>query len=438
MGAIRERLFPSGRPGVDATALESALVYGTIWLGLFLVGYPVYLLTLESGLIDTTDARGLLGSDFVAFWSGARLAALGQVDILADAAAFARAQIELIGVGDFSTRSWCYPPSMLLFLAPFGALPYKAGFFLWATGGIAAFAAATLSGLSRADAMRGAAILSPIVLANVMFGNNGLYTAALAIGAFRVMDRSPALAGAMLAALAQKPHLGLTIALLLVLHREWRTIGATLAAAAGLLALSLALHGARPWIDWVEVVLPYQASLMAVTDDYLPHLLMMSTWFVGLRVMFAPEGLAGAVHALGVALTLGFVAFAALRRSRETGRIVTLIAAPGVSPYLFIYDLGVLTGALWLALVHRAPRPDRSRLLVAGLNLPILSFALASASYILSQNFGLQGPILQIGPPIILCLTGWAALRMEPAARPSPLDATQAPAALPLGAQAAA
>ena len=335
MGAIRERLFPPGRPGVDATALESALVYGTIWLGLCLVGYPVYLLTLESGLIDTTDARGLLGSDFVAFWSGARLAAL-------------------------------------------------------------------------------------------------------AIGAFRVMDRSPALAGAMLAALAQKPQLGLTIALLLVLHREWRTIGATLAAAAGLVALSLALHGAQPWIDWVEVVLPYQASLMAVTDDYLPHLLMMSTWFVGLRVMFAPEGLAGAVHALGVALTLGFVAFAALRRSRETGRIVALIAAPGVSPYLFVYDLGVLTGALWLALVHRAPRADRSRLLVAGLNLPILSFALASASYILARNFGLQGPILQIGPPIILCLTGWAALRMEPAARPSPLDATQAPAALPLGAQAAA
>ena len=437
MGARLDRLFPSGKPGVDATALESAVVYGTIWLGLFIVGYPVYLLTLQNGLVDTTDAHGLLGSDFVAFWAGARLALLGQVDLLADAAAFARAQIELVGVGPFSTRSWCYPPSLLLFLAPFGALPYALGFFFWVTGGVAAFAAATLSGLSRADALRGAIVLSPIVLANVMFGNNGLYTGALAIGAFRAMDRSPALAGLMLAVLAQKPQLGLTIALVLVLHRDWRVIGATVAAAAGLLALSLALHGARPWLDWVEIVLPYQASLMAVADDYLPHLLMMPTWFVGLRVAFAPEPAAGAIHAAGAAVTLGLVAFAALRRSREIGRVVALIGAAGISPYLFVYDLGALTGALWLALLHRAPRPDRSRLLVASLNLPVLSFALASSSYLLALNFDLQGPILQIGPPIVLCLTAWAALRLEPAARRSPLDGASAPAPVPQAARQA-
>jgi hypothetical protein len=420
MGARLDRLFPSGKPGVDATALESALVYGTIWLGLFVVGYPVYLLSLQNGLVDTTDAHGLLGSDFVAFWSGARLVLLGQIDVLADAEAFSRAQIGMIGVGEFSTRSWCYPPSMLLFLLPFGALPYTLGFFVWVTGGIAAFAMATLPGLPRADMLRGA---------NVMFGNNGLYTAALAIGAFRVMDRSPALAGLMLAALAQKPQLGLTIALVLFLHRDWRMIGATIVAASGLLALSIALHGTRPWLDWIDVVLPYQASLMAVTDDYLPHLLMMPTWFVGLRVIFVPETVAGVVHAAGAAAILGLVAFAALNRSREIGRVVALIGAAGVSPYLFVYDLGLLTGALWLALIHRAPRPDRSRLLVASLNLPILAFALASASYIFALNFDLQGPILQIGPPVILSLTAWAALRLEPAARRSPLDATAAPAA---------
>ena len=87
----------------------------------------------------------------------------------------------------------------------------------------------------------------PAVFVNAAHGQNGFSSAALIGGGLFAMDRSPALAGVLLGAMAFKPHLALAIPFALVFARRWTTLIAAAATATAFAAASLAAFGEPAW-----------------------------------------------------------------------------------------------------------------------------------------------------------------------------------------------
>src|SRR5205807_135098 len=184
------------------------------------------------------------GRDFVNYWMGGRLALDARLDVLTDLHAYNALIAARFGhtAEDFFVFS--YPPTLLPFLVPFGALPYLPALIAWTAINLALLAWSVR--LITADPRpMVAACLSPAALTMVAYGHFGGAMAALAILALTRGARQPVLAGLCLALMTIKPQLAAAIGLLMLLLAQWRA-GAR-AAAAGLRARGRAgLRGAFP------------------------------------------------------------------------------------------------------------------------------------------------------------------------------------------------
>lgn len=184
-------------------------------------------LTYHMRLWDV-DARGLSSAqdrlpywDFSNLWMGGRLALEGRVDTLFDAEAY-RAALRQIFSSDLPDQEWSYPPSMLLFGAPIAVLPILPAYLIWTFGTIFAIWLA-IRPFKLPVSLQMAIILSPAVMMNALFGQNGALTAALLIGGLAVAPKRPILAGILFGLLTVKPHLGCAHSRLP--DREWKLAG---------------------------------------------------------------------------------------------------------------------------------------------------------------------------------------------------------------------
>src|SRR5262249_26749699 len=89
---------------------------------------------------------------------------------------------------------------------------------------------------------------------NAMVGQNGYVTAALIGGALHLMERRPALAGALIGLLTYKPQFGLLFPLALAAGGRWRAFNAAALVAVAVAALSYAAFGSAPWEAFLRSV----------------------------------------------------------------------------------------------------------------------------------------------------------------------------------------
>jgi hypothetical protein len=191
---------------------------------------------------------------------------------------------------------------------------------------------------------------------------------------------------------AIKPQLGLLLPLLLLLDRNWTAILAACATAALLVLASVAAFGWQPWIDYVNLTVPYQGRVLAEFGAGDAYPAMMLSAFAGARVIGMSASAAWAAHA-PFALAAFVLLAMILRNSRDDAvRFAALLLATFLAvPYTFNYDAGALVIACaalavrsrneWRAAADRGiPVPAleyRYRMLCLAGALPILAHLLA-------------------------------------------------------------
>ena len=234
-----------------------------------------------------------IGRDFLNTWMGGRSALAEGPAAWFDFRVYNDLLRSLIGITE--SYFWSYPPHVLLFIWPFGLMPYLPAFVLWTLGGFALFLYAAASGGVERKHLLFVAV-APAVAVNVFIGQNGFFTAALLICGLVNLDRRPVLAGVLFGILTIKPQLGLLLPLVLVASGRWRTIAAAAATTAALVAATSWLYGADIWMAYLRNVVPVQHFLQEHGNGML-FLQIPSAFYAG-RLVGLPIAVDWALQAI--------------------------------------------------------------------------------------------------------------------------------------------
>lgn len=326
-------LFDFKRPVVLSVAAGAITIYAVVYLGI--------ILTAEN-LITIHDL--VIGGDFIVFWSAAQ-------SLLSDnpLAIYDRETIGLLLAEHFPRDEpyrlyWQYPPTMLVIIAPFAALPYVPALWVWNLGGVAVFSAAMLSVWRNYSALF-IGITAAVAFQALITGQTGFLTAALLTVAAAFADRRPIIAGIAAGLLTVKPQLGLLIPIAFAAAGCWRAFGAAAVTAIALAAVSTAIFGAEAWLAFYGAATTH-GGLMS-SDVFPYHKLITPLGFFTL--LGAPSNLAMALQITAAMGLAGFVFYVWRTVSDWDLRAMALLAAaPLASPYAFYYEMTIFIPALLL------------------------------------------------------------------------------------------
>lgn len=353
-------------------------VYPRLLLGVLAVAIPVYATTFHDGV----DGRGQsVGSDFIAFWSAARLAVEGHGTWAWDLHRLASDQFGAFP-GLAGPTAWVYPPATLVFVAPLGYLSHPAAFLVWTAVGLGVFFAALAPVLRGRRYAWPLAVAFPGVWLGIAQGQTEFVVAGLAGGALLLLDRHQRWAGVLIGLLVIKPHLAVLFPVILVAGRRWRTFAWAAITALGAMAagvLAFGFDSIRLWLDGMQLVgTAVNAGALPVDKFVTPY--------AAFRLVGMPEGAALVLHvliALGVVLAVWRV-WGRTSDLRIRGSAIVL-GTFLVTPYAADYDLVLLAFPIaWLALLGREKgwlRGDRN-LLVSAWVLPWLAAPIAATTHI--------------------------------------------------------
>ncbi|HUN50508.1 MAG TPA: glycosyltransferase family 87 protein, partial [Candidatus Sulfotelmatobacter sp.] len=356
-------------PAAEKVYLAFALVAAALLMVEVETGIKLALAQSLSGIIfEPTGFQ--VGRDFINTWMGARSAFAGGPAPWFDFNAYNEAVRQVSGHPDLPPLFWSYPPQILLFIWPFGLLPYLPAYLLWCTVGLAVYLwAAIAGGVER----RHVAFLAvaPAVAVSVFFGQNGFLTAALLIGGLANLDRRPLVAGILFGILTCKPQFGLLLPVLLVMTGRWRVIAAAVASAAVLVVVTSLWFGPDIWVQYWQKVAPQQHWLLTTAGDHgWP---IVSSAFVNARLVGLSDGWAWAVQGLSSCCALAAVVWTFWRRRDPVLSLALFVTATFLfSPWMLNYDMVVF--AFVVALLRQ--RDDNSAadhgLALAIWTLPVL------------------------------------------------------------------
>jgi arabinofuranan 3-O-arabinosyltransferase len=318
-----------GFPRVAELTLVAVCVAQASFLALALV-HGHWLILPEGGSPDT---------DFVNVWAAGRLVQDGQPFAAYDWTVHKAAEEAALGHAFPSYYPWFYPPPFLFAAALVACFPYVPAFVAWLAATLSAYVLAIRVITGHAIGIL-VACAFPAVLTNAMTGQNGCLSAALMGGALHLMERRPALAGALIGLLTYKPHLGLLFPLVLAASGRWRTFAAAALVTVLVAALSWLAFGSATWeAFWRAMPVLSQAVMTDGRGDFGK----VQSVYALIRNLGGGEPLAWALHAAVVAVTAaGLVALWRSRAPFELKAAALAVGALLVTPYLYIYDLVVL------------------------------------------------------------------------------------------------
>lgn len=288
-------------------------------------------------LVDE-DGRGR-ATDFVAAWAATQLASAGQAAMAYDLAAFTREQLTAVAsIG--GNYPWAYPPTYFLVIAALAPFSYAVGAVIWILCTMALYVGAVYLIVPRRSAIF-AALASPFALWSFYSGQNGFFTAALIGGVLALLDSAPVAAGILLGLLTVKPQLGIVFPIILVATGRWRVFAAAAVTAIVLAGVSYALYGVETWRAFLDA-LPQQAG--AVLDRGEVAFRKQQSVHALVRALGGADALAWAAHGLVAAVAVAFNIWLWRKPVDDRLKKASLaIAALLATPYLFIYDLPILT-----------------------------------------------------------------------------------------------
>ena len=329
-----------------------------------------------------------LGRDFVNVWHGGALASGGHAATLYDLDAYRESLWQALGVRGIYAYS--YPPHSLFLAIAFSLLPYGPALAAWTLIGLALFVHAARPYLAAAGLPWWVAALLPAGFVNIWAAHYGFFIGAASLYGWRQLEARPTRAGLAFALMTIKPHLGLLIALALLMRREWRAIGWTAGFTLALALAAAALFGWGLWPVYLLHTLGFHATLLDAPA--MAFHAMMPTTTMAARQIGLPQGMGDAAQIISALAALAVVLRCA--RARVGATDLGLIAATAiflVLPYAFIYDMTVQSlAALVFAARAAGPQARRDRIvLLCAFLLPLLQMSLAQAG-------------IPLAPPILL------------------------------------
>jgi alpha-1,2-mannosyltransferase len=316
-------------------------------------------------------------------------------------------------------RPWVYPPSYLLLLAPFGFLNFLGSYVAFqAITAIALVAALVLGNRQKRTgwAIAAATLLCPAAAINVASGQNAFLIAALFVAGFRLLDRRPILAGALLGLLTIKPQFALMAPVALIAARRWPALLAAAGSAIFLAAASVAIFGVDAWTIWLHQTVQ---NLIAPDAQWVSAGRMwgVSTWTCA-TLLGGSSVLASALQLASATFAAGSVFAVFWRGTSERAQLpvlltAALLAAPHWSPYDATFV--VLAGMFWLCALTKEEETEAWRWIVVSAlwALPVIGPPIVS-------SVARAVPVLLIS---FIFLTFWrrpqtysAALRSAPSA----------------------
>ncbi len=307
-----------------------------------------------------------IGRDFINSWTAGHLILSGQVhDIFHPPLFLAHERALFDPLLPF--HFWSYPPPNLFLVLPLGFTPYMAGLALWSLAGLAALGFG-LRAWTRDPWTWTLLMLAPAEATNIGLGQNGAFTAALLIGGLSLIDRRPALAGALLGLLIFKPQIAVLLPVAVLAGRRWRTMGAAAAVVVAVLALSALAFGIDAWKGFFGPTLTTQGLMLR--QGHGPFMWMMPSAYMSARTFHWPMVQALEAQAPFTLLAAALTAWAWWRRDKplELRAAILMMATFVASPQAFNYDL-IPAAVAALVLLRR------DRLVFIGLPLAVLVWA---------------------------------------------------------------
>ncbi|MFL5105159.1 MAG: glycosyltransferase family 87 protein [Xanthobacteraceae bacterium] len=317
-------------------------------------------------------------TDFVNVWAAGQLVRDGHPAAAFDWTLHKAAQNAALGRAFESYYPWFYPPPFLLVASVLAAVPYAPAFAAWLAITLPAYAFTIRAIIGHRLGLL-LACAFPGVVMNALPGQNGYVSAALMGGALHLMERRPALAGALIGLLTYKPHFGLLFPLVLAASGRWRVFASATLVTMLMAALSYAAFGAETWEAFIRSL--SVVSKVALTQE--SHFRKIHSVFALVRALGGGEGLAWALHGTVMAATVVYVCL--LWCSRAPFELKAAALATGallITPYIYIYDLVIL--AVPMAFLVRVGR--------TGGFLPGEVAGLAAASLLILSFLGFAAP----------------------------------------------
>ena len=314
------------------------------------VAVTLFILIVVGRAWDVHDALMVgapIGREFANFWIGGVLAIQGKLALLIDLDGYNEVLFQAF---HYNPRglAFSYPPHILLFLVPFGALPHPLAVALWSAGNLWLIARAVRL-LSDERGLPWLAVLSPAALMMVAMGHFGGALAFLAIFILTRAGVRPIAAGCCLALMSVKPQFAGSMGLFLLLVGHWRVLVWGAVATSGLVGLSVLAFGLAPWIGFFEWTLPFHAQLL--THFQVGAFRTAMSVYTAARMEGLGDGAAKLIW-LGFALPVLATTILLFVRRGPGPRTVTLalLAVLTILPYFQHYDLAIVAPALTVAL----------------------------------------------------------------------------------------
>jgi hypothetical protein len=185
--------------------------------------------------------------DFTMLWTGGHFG-LHSPSLVYDVDAMTAAQQTLRARAKAGPLPFIYPPTTLLFVAPFALVPFWPAYILWTIAGVVAFWTAARRLASGWIATL--SLLSPPALVVLVLGQTTFVVGAPVLWSVALMRDRPVLSGALMGvAAAIKPQSAMLGPVAFIADRNWKAL---IAAACTWLLLACAslAFGPRLWLDW--------------------------------------------------------------------------------------------------------------------------------------------------------------------------------------------
>jgi hypothetical protein len=317
---------------------KAARVFGFVLLVLF-GGFSGGFLSAFAFVTDK------IFTDFFGFWSASRFLVSHPAMEVYDRDALTMFQHQLY-LQFNSSSPFIYPPLFLLIIWPLGLLPYGVACVLWIVFTVVPYFVALCAPVWRRPVVV-ALLVAPTTTFAFFYGQSGVLASALLFGGLRLLAARPVLAGVLLGLAAFKPQLALLVPVALLAAGCWRTIVSAAATfLAGVAASSLAF-GWPIWPGWVHALAgrnPIDPTERVRLESIMP------TVSASLDLLGAPAVVAHVIQA-GFALVAAGVTWWMWRGGPTRLGIAALAAAALLAtPYGFIYDMVLTTGAVLLVI----------------------------------------------------------------------------------------
>jgi arabinofuranan 3-O-arabinosyltransferase len=277
--------------------------------------------------------------DFVNVWAAGRLVLDGHPALAYDWDIQKKIEVAVLGQDFIGNFAWHYPPPFLFVASLLARFSYATAFISWALVSLIPYLVVIRAIVGRSLGWM-LALCVPMLLNNVLVGQNGFLTAALIGGTLYLIPVRPVLAGICLGLLSYKPQYGLLFPLVLIAASQWTVFFSAGVTAVLMAFISWLAFGTESWqafFHWMPMF-----SQAFLVEGKAPWWKLQSV-FAMIRYFGGGEQLAWVFQwimsaTVAVVLTL-------MWRSRISYSLKAAALATGallITPYLFLYDMMVL------------------------------------------------------------------------------------------------